>query len=101
MTTLTHSAPTAVAGLSPVSTTPGCDCSTRMNTSLCAMRSIFAENEYLELIGGEILFRHPEVGGPNAGRSPMRSTTRWVRSGYLGLMNESSLSQEILSSCRR
>ena len=25
---------------------------------------IFAENEYLELIGGEILFRHPEVGGP-------------------------------------
>ena len=31
-----------------------------------AMRDagIFAENEYLELIGGEILFRHPEVGGP-------------------------------------
>lgn len=25
---------------------------------------IFAENEYLELIGGEIFFRHPEVGGP-------------------------------------
>ena len=31
-----------------------------------AMRDagIFAEDEYLELIGGEILFRHPEVGGP-------------------------------------
>ena len=31
-----------------------------------AMRDvgIFAENEYLELIGGEILFRHPEIGGP-------------------------------------
>ncbi len=31
-----------------------------------AMRDagIFAENEYLELIGGEILFLHPEVGGP-------------------------------------
>ena len=31
-----------------------------------AMREaeIFAENEYLELIGGEILFRHPEIGGP-------------------------------------
>ena len=25
---------------------------------------ILAEDEYLELIGGEILFRHPEVGGP-------------------------------------
>ena len=31
-----------------------------------AMRDadIFAENEYLELICGEILFRHPEIGGP-------------------------------------
>ena len=31
-----------------------------------AMRDadIFAENEYLELIGGEILFRHPEIGEP-------------------------------------
>ena len=31
-----------------------------------AMRDagMFAENEYLELIGGEILFLHPEVGGP-------------------------------------
>ena len=31
-----------------------------------AMRDVgmFAENEYLELIGGEILFLHPEVGGP-------------------------------------
>ena len=31
-----------------------------------AMRDadIFGEDEYLELIGGEILFRHPEVGGP-------------------------------------
>ena len=31
-----------------------------------AMRDvgIFSENEYLELIGGEILFRHPEIGGP-------------------------------------
>ena len=25
---------------------------------------ILAENEYLELVGGEILFRHPEIGGP-------------------------------------
>ncbi len=31
-----------------------------------AMRDadIFAESECLELIGGEILFRHPEIGGP-------------------------------------
>ena len=31
-----------------------------------AMRDadIFAENELLELIDGEILYRHPEVGGP-------------------------------------
>ncbi len=31
-----------------------------------AMRDagILAEDEYLELIGGEILFRHPEIGGP-------------------------------------
>ncbi len=31
-----------------------------------AMRNagIFAENEYLELLGGDILLRHPEIGGP-------------------------------------
>ena len=39
-----------------------------------AMREaeIFAENEYLELIGGEILFRHPEIGGPE--RRPFTNT---------------------------